>query len=285
MATASLLAPLQGDFGLETTLRMLAVGAGCGATGVWVVSFGHAFLAESFTHALLPGMVAAALLGAGLAVGALAGVIFAYAVLLLLARAPRTAPSSATSVTVTTLVAAGALLATTGPSLRFEALLFGDPLAASPGDVAVAACAALAAAVVLWLLHTRLTAMAFDPAAAGALGVNIVRTHAALLALLVVAVVLAANVSGSLTALALVTGPAVAALAMVRHSGSAVVVAAATGALCGAGGVYLSYFADWPAGASVSLLCVATALLATAVRTVSPRRSAALSAVDGRATR
>lgn len=278
MHVASLLAPMQGEFGFETTLRMLVAGAGAGAVGVWVVGFGQAFLAESFTHALLPGLVAASLLGAGLAAGALAGIALAYAALLLVSRVPRTAPSSATSVTVTTLVAAGALLATGGRTPRFEALLFGDPLAASGRDVVVAALAAVAAGVALWMLHSRLTALAFDPGAARTLGVNVSRTRAALLALLVVAVALAANIAGSLTALALVTGPAVAALALVRHSGSAVIVAAAIGAICGAGGIYLSYYADWPAGASVALLCVAAAITSTLIvataRAVTSRRSA-----------
>lgn len=287
--TASLLAPLQGDFGLTTALRLIAIGAGSGAVGVWVVSFGRAFLAESFTHALLPGLVAASLLGAGLALGALAGIAVAYLALIAISRAPRTAPSSATSVTVTSLVAAGALMATTGEALRFDALLFGDPLAASSAELAIGATAALAAGAALLLLHDRMSVLAFDPGAAASLGVNLARTQAAMLALLVLAVALAANVAGSLTALALVTGPAVAALALVRHSGSAVALAALIGGACGAGGIHLSYYADWPAGASVALLCVAVAVTAPGARQLSKaitsRGSAAPALPDGPATR
>lgn len=284
MAVASLIAPLQGEFGLATALRLIVVGAGCGATGVWIVSFGRAFLAESFTHALLPGLVAASLLGAGLAFGALAGVAVAYLSLMAISRAPRTSAASATSVTVTLLVAAGALLATVGEALRFDTLLFGDPLAAGQTEVTVATGAAVAAAFALWLLHGRLTALAFSPAAA-TLGLSVARTQTALLALLVVSVTLAANIAGSLTALALVTGPAVASLALVRHSGSAVMVAAAIGALCGLGGLYLSYYADLPAGASVALLCVGAAAGATLPEWLSTRRPGARVPTDAPAAR
>lgn len=285
MIAASLFAPLSGEFGFETVLRMMIVGASCGAVGVWVVGFGETFLAESFTHALLPGMVAAALAGAGLAMGALVGVAVAFVALLVVSRAPRTVSSSATAVTVTTLVGAGALLATTGSSLRFESLLFGDPLAASGGDIAVATVAALGCASALWLLHGRFSVLAFDPGAAPTLGVDAARTRVALLALLVAAVVLAANIAGSLTALALVSGPGVAALGIVRHSGRAVVVAAAIGAACGAAGIYLSYYADWPAGASVALACVAAACAAPAMRALNRRSSTAPVRADGHAAR
>ena len=82
MNTASILAPVSGDFGLLSTLELVIVGGACGAVGVWVLHFGRAILAESFTHALLPGLVLAAIVGAGLLLGAVVGVIAAYGLLL-----------------------------------------------------------------------------------------------------------------------------------------------------------------------------------------------------------
>ncbi|MFY9265400.1 MAG: metal ABC transporter permease [Solirubrobacterales bacterium] len=255
MPLASLLDPLGGDFGLLTVLEMLVVGAGCGAVGVWMVEFGRAFLAESFTHALLPGLVLAVLAGASLVAGALAGVVGALVLTMLTERAPRVSPATATSVTVTVLVAAGALLAGAGESpVSLENLLFGDPLASSERDVVVGLVLAIALAAALWLSHERFTALAFDRGSAAALGVRPARTEAALLGLLIFAVVVSANAAGSLLALALITGPALAAIALSRRIGQAIVIAAAIGALCGAGGIYLSYYADWPASAAIALL-------------------------------
>ncbi|MFY9487575.1 MAG: metal ABC transporter permease [Solirubrobacterales bacterium] len=252
---ASLLDPLSGDFGLLSALEMLVVGGSCGAVGVWVVTFGRAFLAESFTHALLPGLVLAALAGASLLAGALAGVVLAFVVALSASKAPRTTPSTATSLTVTLLVGGGALLATTGDSsIALENLLFGDPLAASEADIAIGLTLAAVIATALWLLHGSFTATAFDRGAATALGIRVGRVETALLGLLVVAVVVSANIAGSLLALALVTGPAVGAVSVCSRIGHAVALATIAGAACGVGGIFLSYYADWPASASIALL-------------------------------
>ena len=269
---ASILAPLTGDFGPSTTLELVLVGAGCGAVGVWVVQFGRAFLAESFTHALLPGLVVAAIAGASLLAGALAGVVLAYAVILVLQRTPKTSSASATSVTVTLLVSAGALLAAGNPTtVAFESLLFGNPLAASGQDVTLASALALAIAATLYVMHARFTALAFDAQSARTLGVNVAWTSASLLALLIVTIAVAANVAGSLLSLALLTGPALSALGMSRRIGHAIPVAAAIGAACGVGGIYLSYYADWPPSACIALLACAAAALPPALR---PLRSA-----------
>lgn len=256
--------PLTGEFGLTAAVLLVLIGGTCGAIGVWVLHFGQAILAESFTHALLPGLVVATLVGAGLGVGALGGVLLAWAVLMLLVRAPRTSLATGSSVGVTTLVATGALLATAGHGVPdFDALLFGDPLAASWRDVALALVFALAGAAVLVLIGGRFAALAFDPGAARALGVRTGIVSGVALALLAVSVSVAANTAGALLALALVTGPAYGASAIAARLRSALVISAAAGASCGLLGIYLSYYTGWPAGASVALVIAAWAAAAS----------------------
>lgn len=273
--TASLLSPVSGDFGALAALELVLVGGACGAVGVWVLHFAQATLAESFTHALLPGLVLAAIVGAGLVLGALLGVIAAYALLLLAARAPKTSSASANSVAVTSLVAIGALLASGGHGVAsFESLLFGDPLAASGRDIGVAGALAALIALALAALNGQFAALAFDPRGAVALGLNAARVSAAALALLAVSVAVAANVAGSLLALALVTGPAFGASAVTDRLRSALLISTLAGALSGVAGLYLSYYADWPASASIAVvICVwaAAASSVGALRNRTPR--------------
>lgn len=276
----SILAPVSGDFGTATAIELVLVGASCGAVGVWVVKFGRAFLAESFTHALLPGLVLASIAGASLLLGAIVGIALAYVVALMLQRAPKTTSASSTSVTVTLLVSIGALLATSSSaSIGFESLLFGNPLAASNRDIALGILLAIVIGVTMLLMHTRFTALAFDAESARTLGVNVGMTSAALLALLVFAVAVAANVAGSLLALALVTGPALGALSASNRIGHAIGIAAALGAACGVAGLYLSYYADWPPSACIALLACAAALcpaLLSSLRSLTTRGRASL---------
>lgn len=272
--SASVLAPLSGDFGLASATELALIGGACGAVGVWVLHFGRAILAESFSHALLPGLVLAAMVGAGLFFGALVGVACAYVLLLASARAPRTSGPTANSVTVTTLVAVGALLASSGAgAVQFESLLFGDPLASSWSDVATAGVFAALTVAALALLGARFAALAFDPGAAPALGVNTARVSAAALALLAISVSVAANVSGTLLALALVTGPALGASAIAHRLRPALVLSALVGALSGVAGIYLSYYADWPASASIALVICLWAVLAGAFSRIAPVRA------------
>jgi ABC-type Mn2+/Zn2+ transport system permease subunit len=275
MILASILAPLSGDFGLMSALELTIVGGACGAVGVWVLHFGRAILAESFTHALLPGLVLAAILGAGLLNGAVVGVIAAYALILLAARAPKTSSATATSVSVTLLVAVGVLMASTGNGVAsFESLLFGNPLAASTRDVAVVAALAVGVAIALTALGGQFAALAFDVRSAPTLGLNVGLVSAAALALLALSVSVAANVAGSLLALALVTGPAFGSSAVTHRLHSSIALAAAAGSVSGIAGLYLSYYADLPASASIALVICAWAALAASyggLRSHTPR--------------
>lgn len=255
MLAVSIFTPLRGEFGADTALLLSLVGASCGAIGVWVVQFGRAFITESLAHGVLPGLVAASLAGASLIAGAAAGIAVAYIVFQTAERAPRTAPASATSVAVTALVAAGALLATAGSNtLRLESLLFGDPLAATRSDIAFALTLAVGIVVALAVVHSRFSALAFDSGTATALGVRPSRVTAVLVLILMLAVTVAANVAGSLLALALVTGPALASLALSRRIGRSIAVAAVLGMTSGIAGIYISYYADWPLAPSVALV-------------------------------
>ncbi len=256
--STGLLAPLSGEFGAASAAELALVGAACGAVGVWVIHFGRAIVAESYTHALLPGLVLAAALGGGLLWGALLGVVIAWVCLALSARAPRTSLQTANSVTVTMLVAVGALMATSSSGgAQLESLLLGAPVAGDWGDVATAAAFAALVAVVLRLMGSRFAALAFDPLAAPHLGVNAALARATALGLLALSVSVAANVAGTLLALALVIGPALGASAVARRLRSTLFVASLVGAASGLAGVYLSWYTDWPTSASIALaLCL-----------------------------
>ena len=57
----------------------IVLGIACGPLGVWVLLLRRAYAAESISHAMLPGLVLAALAGAPLVLGAAGGVLVAAA--------------------------------------------------------------------------------------------------------------------------------------------------------------------------------------------------------------
>ena len=244
-------------------LEVVILGATCGALGVWLLHLRHTYAAESLAHAMLPGLVLAALAGAPLLLGAAGGVLVAAALIAVAVRDTRVGPEIAVGVVVTTAFGLGAVLAL-APDVpaRLGELLFGDLLGTSTADL-VAACG-LAAGVGLALCagHRPLAAAVFDPLAAPSLGVRPARVELALLALLALAVVAAVQGLGNLLVLALIVAPAAAAIRLGRSVGRQIGLAAALGALAGVLGLVASAELDLAAGASVALAAVALWLVA-----------------------
>ena len=166
-----ILDPLRQGITQRALLELAILGVVCGPLGVWVVLFRQSYAAESIAHAMLPGLVLAALVSAPLGLGAAAGLAVAAALIAVASRQSTVSPDVAVAVTVTTLFGLGTLLALSPDvPLRLGELLFGDPLSVSTGDLVGSACLAAVAIVALTAGHRTLLLSGFDPQSAGTLG-------------------------------------------------------------------------------------------------------------------
>jgi ABC-type Mn2+/Zn2+ transport system permease subunit len=256
-----LLDPLRSGIGRRAILEVALLGAICGPLAFWVTRERLAYAAESLAHGLLPGLVLAALVGFPLLLGAGGGVVGAAALVGLAGRDERIGPETATAVVVTGMLGLGALLALSPDAPpRLGDLLFGDPLAVSDADLVAAAALAAAGGALLAALHRPLSAVAFDPAGASALGLRPAAVRTALLALLAAAVAVATQGLGNLLVLAVLVAPAVAVSRHASSPGGAMAAGAAVAVAAGATGIYASYHLGAGAGACVALaLCAAAA--------------------------
>jgi ABC-type Mn2+/Zn2+ transport system permease subunit len=264
-AVDALLDPWRSGIGVRALAEIVLVGALCGALGFWVTAYRLVYSTESLAHGLLPGLVLAALAGVPLLAGAAVGILAAAVLIELAGRDERVGPDTATAVVVTGMLGLGSLLALARERpQRLGELLFGDPLAAGAGDLAAAAALALLGGAALLALHRPLTAIAFDPRGAPALGLRAGVVRAALLALLAAAVCVATQGLGNLLVLAAVVAPPVAVSRHVRSAGAAMLGGALVAVAAGVAGLYASYHLELAAGASVALaLCLAAAAGAT----------------------
>lgn len=253
-------------------LEVVILGATCGALGVWLLHLRHTYAAESLAHAMLPGLVIAALVGAPLLLGAAGGVLVAAALIALAARDTRVGPEIAVGVTVTTAFGLGAVLAL-APDVpaRLGELLFGDLLGTSTSDLVAACALGTCVGLALCAGHRSLTATVFDPVAAPSLGVRPGRVDLALLILLALAVVAAVQGLGNLLVLALIVAPAAAAIRLGRTVGAQITLAAGLGALAGLLGLVASAELDTAAGASVALAAIALWLIAALLAPGAPQ--------------
>jgi len=176
------------------------------------------------------------------------------------------------AVTVTGLFGLGTLLALSPDvPVRLGEILFGDPLAVSAGDLVASAALAVVTLLALARGHRSLTLSGFDPQTARNLGGGNQRAAALLLSLLTLTVLIAVGSLGNLLVVAIVIGPGAAALRIARSLTGALWIAAAAAAFAGVAGIYLSYWAELAAGASIAICAVAVFALAMAMSRLTGR--------------
>jgi ABC-type Mn2+/Zn2+ transport system permease subunit len=243
-----------------------------GALGCWIVFYELSYGAESLAHSLFPGLVVAALVGAPLLVGGAVGILIAAAAIALAGRLPAIERDTAIAVVITTLFGLGVVLALSPESPPgIQGLLFGDILGVTDADLALGAGLAAVVLGSLGLLHTRLLAVGFDRTTAAPLGASPALADTALLVLIALAVLVAVQGMGNLLVVAVLVGPAATARLLARRMGPMMALAAAIGVVAGVGGLYLSFYANTAAGASIAGVMVAAYLLAAAVSGVARR--------------
>ena len=261
----ALIEPWTHGFMQRALLELVFVGALSGALGCWIVFFELSYSAESLAHALFPGLVAAALLGVPLLVGAALGLGAAAAGVALAATVPTVGRDTAVSIVVTTLFGLGVLLALSPASPPgIQSLLFGDPLAVTSRDLVAAGVLSGLALAVLAVLHRPLLAVGLDRGNARAFGVRPLAVDLALVGLIAVAILVAVQALGNLLVVAILIAPAATARLLVRRLPAMMAIAVAVAVAASAGGLYLSYYAGVAAGASIALVLVAVYVLAFA---------------------
>jgi ABC-type Mn2+/Zn2+ transport system permease subunit len=211
---------------------------------------------------MLPGLVLASLAGAPLLLGGAAGIVVAALAVALAGRVPGVGRDDAVAVAVATLLGLGALLALAPATpVGLQALLFGDVLGTTGGDLLAAAALAAVVLVALRLAHWRLLAAGFDRGGARALGVSPLVADVVLLVLLALAVLVAVQGMGNLLVVAVLVAPAATARLLTRRLAPTMALAVALGAAAGIAGLALSYYARVAAGASIAGVLVAAYLL------------------------
>ena len=265
----SLAEPWQQDIDRRALVEVLLLGLTGGALGCWIIFYNLSYSTESLAHALLPGLVLAALAGIPLILGGAAGLVVAALAIAAAGRTPAVGRDTAVAVVVTGLLGLGALLALSPDTpAGLGELLFGDVLGVTDTDLALAGGLAVAVLAALAVLHGRLLLVGFDRLNARALGVRPATIDGALLLLVAAALLVAVQGLGNLLVVAVLVGPAACARVVAHRMSTMMVVAAAVAVLAGFGGLYLSYYARTAAGASIAAVIVGVYAVALTARSV-----------------
>lgn len=247
------------------------LGAAAGAAGTFVLLRRRALLGDVMSHAALPGVALAFIVGTGLGVGrslpalaigaAATALVGAWSVSWI-RRQTRLRDDAAMAVVLGSFYGLGvALLGVVqsmphGQQAGLTHLLLGHVASMTRVDLWSVVCGAAIVLVLVLALFKEWRLLCFDEAFTRSIGRPAARLDALLMATLGVVIVVGMQAAGLLVVVALLITPAAAARACTVRAGRMIAIAAAIGAVSGAGGAVLSASApDLPAGA----LCVLVA--------------------------
>ena len=258
-------------FSSDLTQRALLGGLLAATTtaliGTWVVVRGLAFFGDALAHGVLPGIALAAIWGFDLTLGAIVSAVVMVGGINLVHRTTRLPEDTGIGLLFVGMLAIGVVIISRESTYAGDltAFLFGDVLAVRAPELRLEALALVVTLVGVVVGHRAFLALACGRDKAAALGLRPGLTHAAMLALLALAVVSSFRAVGTLLVFGLLVAPPAAASLIARRLPTIMATAVAIGWLSVVVGLTISYHAETAASASVAGAAVAIFFLVLAV--------------------
>lgn len=276
--------PVQLEFMRLALIIAALVAVPAALLSCFLVLKGWSLMGDAVSHAVLPGVVLAYILGIPLAIGAFtAGMACALATGFLEENS-RIKRDTVMGIVFSGMFGLGLVLYTKIQThVHLDHILFGDMLGVSWADIRQTATIALFTAGVLLLKWRDLLLHAFDPTHARAVGLPVRLLHYGLLSVLSLTIVGTLKAVGIILAIAMLIAPGAIAFLVTRRFGAMLVVATVVAVAASLLGVYLSFFIDSaPAPTIVLLMAVAFVLAFSAVTVRHARSRRPAASAEGR---
>ena len=270
----TLLLPFRFPFMQNAFLISLIVAVPTALLSCFLVLKGWALMGDAVSHAVLPGIVLAYILGLPLLVGAFAAGMTCAVATGYLADNSRVKQDTVMGVVFSGMFGLGIVLyVSVETNAHLDHILFGNMLGVDRGEIltALAISALVAGGLVMkWkdlLLHS------FDPAQAQASGLPVRWLHYGLLTALSLVIVATLSAVGLILAIGLLIAPGAIAFLLVRTFRSMLVVAVFICAGSMFAGTYASFFLDSAPAPTIILILTAFFILAFLRRQILNRRA------------
>lgn len=272
MSPVDLIEPLTYGFMQRALIVGAVAGVVCGVLSCFVTQLGWSLLGDGISHAVLPGVVLAYLLGVPFALGALAFALIAVALIGRVRGEREIRDDSAIGIVFTALFSLGIVLVSRAPSqIDLAHVLFGNVLGVRVVDLWQVIVLGGITLAVLVLKRRDFTLVAFDPAHARAIGLRPGLWRGVLLCALAVTVVTSMQAVGAVLVVSLLVTPGVTARLVTDRFGTMLWLAPLVGGGSAVGGVLLAYALDASAGGLITLTLSAVFAIVFCARTLGRR--------------
>jgi manganese/iron transport system permease protein len=231
------------------------VGGVCGFLSCFVTLKGWSLMGDALSHAVVPGVALAYLLGAPFALGAFFAGLLAAAGMGFVKARTQLREDAVIGIVFTTFFAAGLLLISLYPAnVSLKQIIFGNLLGIADADVRQVLGISGVTLAVLGARWRDLALFCFDPGQARALGLNVRLLHFLLLTLLAATAVAALQTVGACLVVAMLVTPGATAYLLTDRFGRMLWLAAGLGAFSSFAGAYASYFLNGSTGGCIVVL-------------------------------
>ena len=266
--------PFQLPFMQYAFLITLMIAVPLAMLSCFLVLKGWSLMGDAVSHAVLPGVVVAYIVGIPLSIGAfIAGMICALSTGFIKENS-RIKEDTVLGIVFSGMFGLGLVLYVKVQSdVHLDHILFGDILGIAPLDMLETGVIALFATLFLGILRKDLLVNAFDAQHARAIGLPVRVLHYGLLMVLSLTVVGALKAVGIILSVAMLVAPGAIAFLLTRRFSAMLLVAIAVAVASSLAGIWLSFLID-SAPAPTIVLFMSVTFVATFVRTIWKARRA-----------
>ena len=237
--------PLGRELLLQAIVISSLIAAAAGALSCFLVLKGWALMGDAISHAILPGVVLAYLVGIPLAIGAFLAGMFCAVSTGYLADNSRVKQDTVMGVVFSGMFGLGIVLYTKiETEVHLDHILFGDMLGVTWMNVLQTGIVAIGALILIIAKRRDLLVFTFDPQHGRAVGLHIDWLHYGLLTILSLIIVSALQAVGLILAIALVIAPGAIAHLLTDRFDRMLLVSITVGVLSSVVGVLLSFHID-----------------------------------------
>ena len=239
------------------------VGAICAFLSAYLMLKGWSLIGDALSHAIVPGVAGAYMLGLPFSVGAfLAGGLAAGAMLFLNQRT-KLKIDAIIGLIFTSFFGLGLFMVSLSPaSVNVQTIVLGNVLAISPSDTLQLAIIGVVTLLVLSLKWKDLMVTFFDEMHARSIGLNPTALKLVFFSLLAASTVAALQTVGAFLVIAMVVTPGATAYLLTDRFPRLIAISVGIGAGASFAGAYLSYFLDGATGGIIVVLLSSIFLIA-----------------------
>lgn len=240
---------------LQTALiTSILVGIMSGIIGSFIILRGMSLMGDAISHAVLPGVAVAYMLGLNLLLGASIFGILAALLIGVVTLKSKLKNDTAIGIVFSSFFALGFILISLAESTtNLHHILFGNVLAVSDSDLITTAIVFSIVLVFVVTFYKELLITSFDNTFAKAYGLKTQIMHYALMLVLTLVTVTALQTVGIILIVAMLITPAATAYLLTNRMSHMMIVAAIFSVISSVVGLYLSFTFNWASGPAIVL--------------------------------